>query len=238
MGVPAVVREYLKPGCGVWSIDVMTGPSPDRIESGSLMQALREQDDPGHLHVKDPVVYAQPDGSTHLLFCSHPYSWSCANTGLAVRDRGADGFRLVTRQLVARGPVWDVASTRVTCRFSLPRLGRFASLPPLSILFYDGLECVRQHEENRRAVSRPRGYSCEELSGAMVGFDAEFPRFERLSYLAPLFISPYGTGCSRYVDVVNTKEGLLATWQQSQTDLSQPLVGHRLLLAEVERLLS
>ena len=235
---PAEVREYRKPGCGVWSIDVMTGPSPEELETGSLALALREQDDAGYLHVKDPVVYEQADGSTHLLFCSHPYCWSSANTGLAGRARGADGFRLVSRQLVPRGPAWDVAGTRVTCRFPVPRLGQFAKLPPLSVLFYDGLECVRPHEENRRAVQRPRGYSCEELSGAMVGFDAEFPHFERLSYLAPLFISPYGTGCSRYVDVVSTGEGLLATWQQSQEDRSQPLVGHALPMEEVGRLLS
>ena len=235
---PGEVREHRKLGCGVWSIDVLSGPAPDRLECDTLRSVLREQDDAAYLHVKDPVVYDQPDGSTHLVFCSHPYCWSSANSGLAVRDRGADGFRLVSRQLVPRGPAWDVASTRVTCRFPVPRVGAFAALPPLSILFYDGLECVRQHDENRRAIHRPRGYSCEELSGAMVGFDAEFPRFERLSYLAPLFVSPYGTGCSRYVDVVDTGAGLLATWQQSQENLSQPLVGRFLAAEDVRRLLS
>ena len=39
-----------------------------------------------------------------------------------------------------------------------------------------------------------------------------------------MFISPTGTGCSRYVDVLETKDGFYATWQQSQDDLSQPLV--------------
>lgn len=235
---PDEVREYRKPGCGVWSVDVLCGPAPDRLEGDTLRLALRESSDAAYLHVKDPVVYDQPDGSTSMMFCSHPYCWSSANTGLAVRDRGSEGFRLVSRQVVPRGPAWDVASTRVTCRFPVPRVGAFADLPPLSILFYDGLECVRQHDENRSAVRRPRGYSCEELSGAMVGFDAEFPHFERLSYLAPLFVSPYGTGCSRYVDVVETGKGLLATWQQSQENLSQPLVGHTLATDEVVRLLS
>jgi hypothetical protein len=235
---PAHLREYLKPGCGVWSIDVLRGPAPDRLEASSLSEVLREPDDAACLHVKDPVVYAQPDGSTHLVYCSHPYCWSSANTGLAVRDAGAESFRVVTRQLVSRGPAWDVAGTRVTCRFPVPRLGVFAALPPVSVLFYDGLECVRQHEENRRAVPRPRGYSCEELGGAMAGLDEEFPQVDRLSYLAPLFVSPYGTGCSRYVDVLSRGDRLLATWQQSQDDLSQPLVGHALPLAEVARLLA
>ncbi|NLF16829.1 MAG: exo-alpha-sialidase [Lentisphaerae bacterium] len=235
---PEEVRDYRKPGCGVWSIDCLRGPSPDRLDSASLRPVLRETADAAYLHAKDPVVYGLPDGSTHLMFCSHPYCWSSANTSLAVRPAGAEGFQLVSRQLVPRGPAWDIASTRGTCRFPVPRVGLFADLAPLSILFYDGLECVRSHEENARAVCRPRGYSCEELSGAMVGFDAAFPEFERLSYLAPLFISPCGTGCSRYVDVVATPAGLLATWQQGQDDGSQPLVGHLLPSAEVQRLLS
>jgi hypothetical protein len=235
---PPELREYLKPGCGVWSIDVLSGPSPDQLDTASLRLALREPDDAAWLHVKDPVVSAQPDGSTHLIYCSHPYCWSSANTGLAVREPAADSFTVVTRQLVPRGPAWDVAGTRVTCRFSLPRLGVFAALPSVSVLFYDGLECVRQHDENRRAVHRPRGYSCEELGGAMVGLDDEFPRYERLSHLTPLFVSPYGTGCSRYVNVLNCGDRLLATWQQSQDDLSQPLVGHELPMAEVARWLA
>lgn len=235
---PPEQRAFLKPGCGVWSIDVLSGPSPDRLESASLRQVLREADDAAWLHVKDPVVYARPDGGTHLIYCSHPYCWSSANTGLAVREPGAESFQVVARQLVPRGPAWDVAGTRVTCRFAVPRLGVFAALPPVSVLFYDGLECVRQHDENRRAVQRPRGYSCEELGGAMVGLDDEFPRYERLSHLAPLFVSPYGTGCSRYVDVLTCGDRLVATWQQSQEDLSQPLVSHELPLTEVARLLA
>ncbi|NQV28415.1 MAG: exo-alpha-sialidase, partial [Rhodopirellula sp.] len=54
--------------------------------------------------------------------------------------------------------------------------------------------------------------------------NGSFDHIERLSKYLPQFISPYGTGCSRYVDVLATKAGLIATWQQSQEDLSQPLV--------------
>jgi hypothetical protein len=235
---PQGLESYRKPGCGVWSIDAMTGAAPDALAAGTLGPVLRETTDAAYWHVKDPVVYGLPDGGTHLLYCSHPYCWSSANTGLAAREAGAEGFRLVTRQLVPRGPAWDVAGTRVTCRLPVPRLGRFAEAPPMSILFYDGLECVRQHDQSQRGVQRPRGHSCEELGGALAGLDEEWPRCERLSYLAPLFVSPQGTGCSRYVDVVDTGDGLLATWQQSQEDLSQPLVGNLLPMADVRALLS
>jgi hypothetical protein len=71
----------------------------------------------------------------------------------------------------------------------------------------------------------------------LFGWDEGFPELERLSVLEPLFFSPHGTGSSRYVDVIPTTEGLLATWQQSQPDGSQPLVGHALPLDEVQTIL-
>ena len=88
-------------------------------------------------------------------------------------------------------------------------------------------------------MQRPRGYSCEELGGLAYGFDAEFPRLHRLSRLAPLFVSPEGTGCSRYVSVGKEDDGgLLAIWERSSRSRSQPLVSHRLTGARVARLLS
>ena len=92
--------------------------------------------------------------------------------------------------------------------------------------------------ESEKAKKRPRGYSCEEIGGALFGWDEDFPEMERLSCLEPLFLSPHGTGSSRYVDVIQTADGLLATWQQSQPDTSQPLVGHAVPLDEVQKLLS
>ena len=94
----------------------------------------------------------------------------------------------------------------------------------MSLLFYDGGECVRNHDEHKHAVTRPRGYSCEELGGLAYVTGGDFSRVERLSEFRPLFVSPHGTGCSRYVDVLETDDGYYATWQQSQPDGSQPLV--------------
>ena len=233
---PDEVAEYQKPGTGVWTIDLLKGDSVEALDAGAIEPALAGATDPGHLHVKDPVAFDM-GGATMLVFCSHPFSWASANTGLAVRPHGADTFAVQSWQMAGRGPAWDVAGTRVTCRMPVPRVGAFAGLPPTSVYFYDGLECVRQLDQNPRGVLRPRGHSCEELGGACYGLDDAFPKMKRLSNLHPLFVSPYGTGCSRYVDVLADEEGLFALWQQGQKDGSQPLVGHRLPAREVERIL-
>jgi len=238
---PDGVAEYQKPGTGVWSIDVMSGDSPETLDAGALSRVLPnpgETPDPCYLHYKDPVVFNRADGATVLVFCVHPYCWTCSNTGFAVRHPGETRFDVGMKQMVGRGPAWDVAVTRVTSRLPLPRLGVLRDLPPVSLWFYDGAECVRQHEQNAQGVQRPRGYSCEEIGGAMVGCDDAFPALERLSRVHPFFTSPWGTGCSRYVDALRLDDGILAVWQQSRPDLSQPLVGHFLPMEKVEAILS
>lgn len=234
---PPAVSDIQKPGTGVWSIDMMTGPSPDSLDTESFVGALANQQIPEYLHVKDPVVYDAADGSTHMIFCTHPFSWSSTNTGLAVRPKGASGFRVESWEVVSRGATWDVAATRITARMPIPQIGLFADLPPLSVYFYDGAECLRSHEENVRAVSRPRGYSCEEIGGALVSVDGNFSTIHRLSALYPMFVSPLGTGASRYVDVLETADGWLATWEQGQSNGSQPLVANFLERSKVERIL-
>ncbi len=87
--------------------------------------------------------------------------------------------------------------------------------------------------------SRGRGgWSCEEIGGIAVGDDRDLTRIESLSIEAPLFISPHCTGCSRYVATFADESGIFATWQQSQDDLSQPLVGHFLPMERVREILS
>ena len=85
---------------------------------------------------------------------------------------------------------------------------------------------MRALDENPAAAKRPRGFSCEELGGLAWGWDSEFPKIQRLSVDFPLFVSPHGTGCSRYVSTLTTSGSIMASWQQSQSDLSQPLVGN------------
>jgi hypothetical protein len=235
---PEEVKDYQKPTTGVWSIDVFRGDDVNSLDVSAIQPALSEDLEPGYLHVKDPVPYATGNGDTVLVFCDHPFTWTSANTGYATRPADGETFTVQTWQMVGRGPAWDVAGTRITCRMPVPGVGAFADIEPLSVFFYDGLECCRQHEENPTAVKRPRGYSCEELGGALYGFNAEFPSLLRLSRVKPFFVSPWGTGCSRYVDVLASDDGLFATWQQSQEDQSQPLVGHFLDLDQVTRVLS
>ncbi len=86
-------------------------------------------------------------------------------------------------------------------------------------------------------VKRPRGYSCEEIGGLAFSTETGFPEIERLSINLPLFVSPHGTGSSRYVKTLIAEEGIYAVWQQSQDDFSQPLVLNFLSNSEIEKIL-
>ena len=234
---PRGLSGYQKPGTGVWAIDRFRAPSLAALDAGVGVERLVTGEDPAYLHVKDPNVSPGFRRGQHLLlYCTHPYTWSSASSGYAALS--ARGCRNQTADFFARGPTWDVAATRITCRLPVPRLGAFASQPALSLYFYDGAECLRSHQAHRRAVDRPRGHSCEELGGLAYGYDAEFPRLHRLSRLEPAFVSPEGTGCSRYASVLADPDGgLFAIWQRSSRTRSQPLVGNRLTAARVARLL-
>jgi hypothetical protein len=235
---PEEVGSFLKPNCGVWSIDVISGRSPSELDADTIRCVLREDKQPAYIHIKDPVVFDNAAGETVMIFCNHPFCWSCSNSGYAVRAVGEEEFVLEEMEMVRRGATWDVACTRITDRMEIPRVGAFADLPPASVFFYDGAECVRDHDENAKAVSRPRGYSCEEIGSAFVGLDEQFPTMDRLSVLEPMFISPWGTGCNRYIHTCVTDAGIWVTWQRSEADLSQPLVGNFLSMERIADLLS
>lgn len=234
---PDPLRAFQKPGTGVWSIDCMVGDAPDTLDASTLAPVLGGHAYPEYLHVKDPVVFDLADGRTAMIFCSHPFSWSSSSSGLALREVLEDGFRVESWEMVSRGPAWDVAATRVTDRVVLPQVGPLAGREKVAVYLYDGAECLRSHEENPLAQHRPRGYSCEELGGAFWGSAETTGPLSRLSRLQPMFVSPWGTGCSRYVHALVTTRGILATWQQGQPDGSQPLVAHMLGMDEVEQIL-
>jgi hypothetical protein len=232
---PAPVAALQKPGTGVWSIDRLTGSRPDAIDAATQAPCLAGAE-PDALHVKDPVVFREGD-MTHLYASVHPASWASSNTAWAARAGDGGAFSVRDWQFAPRGPLWDVAVTRVTHRWPVPRIGRFADLPARSVYLYDGAECMRPLDENPRAAARPRGYSCEELGGALWSPDDHPAALRRLSRWAPLFVSPYGTGCSRYLSLMRIGDQLVAMWQQGQPDGSQPLVAHRLPWARVAALL-
>ena len=218
---PKSVADFLKPGAGVWTIDVIRANTVPELASAPV-EAAFSSDCPEHLHVKDPFFWATVAG-VRLGYCSHPFGWSSSNTGVA--DLPAPGSIVTAprHSVFPRGTTWDVAMTRGTCVLPIPSVGMFAD-SDYRLLFYCGGECLRQLDEHSTAVKRPRGYSCEEIGGVAVIVNDDVANAERLSDLLPMFISPTGTGCSRYVDVLATDDGYYATWQQSQADLSQPLV--------------
>lgn len=232
---PDELEGYLKPGTGVWTIDRLEAPSLAALKQAKHTTIVQSAD-PRFMHVKDPLLYSIDEQHQLLFFCSHPFCWTSSNTGYVECDR-AGGFKgEIEFDAFPRGYTWDVAISRATSVLDLPSVGAFKNRTA-SLLFYDGGECVRNHEEHQHAVSRPRGYSCEELGGVAFFCNGDYNRIERLSVTQPFFVSPHGTGCSRYVDVLATPDALIATWQQAQEDGSQPLVMHQLSMADVEAIL-
>lgn len=232
LGYPAGFEDFLKPGTGVWTIDRLTADSVEALAEAKpeSFWGCRE---PNYLHVKDPFVYESGPDETTVFFCTHPFGWSSSNTGFV----DAKGQHEAVYDFFPRGASWDVAMTRGTCLIDVPMVGAFADTD-VTLVFYDGGECVRNLEQHSNAVSRPRGYSCEELGGLAYFAEGDLGAIERISQHFPHFVSPHGTGCSRYVDVLHTGEALIATWQQGQADGSQPLVMHSLTNAEIEEILS
>jgi len=231
---PDGFAEYQKPGTGIWEIDVFEGDSLENLDV-SRIRAVLSSADPEKLHIKDPAVFDMND-KTWMIYCKHPFSWNCSYTG-AAEIKNSSAVRTTSEDLLPRGYTWDIAVSRLTCRMPVPKIGIFAGLPPVSVYFYDGAECIREHPQNEKGVHRPRGYSCEEIGGLAWGFDEEFPRIRRLSRHFPLFVSDQGTGCSRYVSAIHNGENLAVCWQKSMADFSQPLVFHSLDKKEISEIL-
>ena len=234
IGYPESFEGFLKPGTGVWTIDRIEADSIDELR-GAPIRTILQARDPQFIHVKDPFLYEHGNGESLLLFCSHPFCWTSSNTGYAVLHDGPLVPAATVYDFFPRGTTWDVAMTRATCAWDVPRLGRFRDRQ-VTLLFYDGGESLRNLQEHEAAIQRPRGYSCEELGGVAYFVDGELNNVQRLSKYRPLFVSPWGTGCSRYMDVLTTEDGVIATWQQSQSDHSQPLVMNFVTKDEMTRL--
>lgn len=232
---PEPVTDFLKPGAGVWTIDVIRAATIEELKTAPVQSAFSSRC-PEHLHVKDPFFWTTSRGD-RLGYCSHPFGWSSSNTGVVDLPTTGQQAQQPEHSVFPRGSTWDVAMTRGTCVLPVPQVGAFADRQD-KLLFYCGGECLRPLDEHGTAVQRPRGYSCEEIGGAAVFPGDDVAKAQRLSSLLPMFISPYGTGCSRYVDVLATEEGFYSTWQQSQTDLSQPLVLNFLPIARATEILS
>lgn len=231
---PKGLESFLKPGTGVWTIDLLCADAIDGL-NGAPIHTILETGDPRFAHLKDPFLGSHR-GQDCLLFCTHPFCWTSSNTGYVPLTEGAPTIEKAKLDFFPRGSTWDVAITRGTALVQLPRVG-VCKDKARSLFFYDGGECVRNLDEHKEAVKRPRGYSCEELGGVAYCEDGDLDQVHRLSVTAPLLVSPYGTGCSRYVDVLETETHYLATWQQAQADGSQPLVMNTVAKSEIEAIL-
>lgn len=232
---PQRVSEFLKPGAGIWMIDVLRANTIEELQTAEVCAAFRSED-PLNLHVKDPFVWSFETGD-RLGFCSHPFNWTSSNTGVVDFPELGSSVAEPEYCVIARGPAWDVAITRGTSVLRLPSVG-ICRDQRINLLFYCGGECVRSLDEHATSVRRPRGYSCEELGGVLSYRGDDLSTADRLSDILPLFVSPTGTGCCRYVDVLEVPEGYFVTWQQSQPDLSQPLMLNYVAREQVEAILS
>lgn len=233
---PKVVEDFKKPGTGVWTIDTIRANSIEELKSVKI-QSLLERQDSQHLHHKDPIVFKNTQEDTLLIFCTSPFSWSSSNSVLAIRPKGSSKYENFNYAFFPRGYTWDIAISRITGILKVPQISSFINLPLTYLFFYDGGESMREYDEHPRAVKRPRGYSCEEIGGLAFSTEDDFPNLERLSINFPLFTSPFGTGSSRYVKILQVKEGIFATWEQSQSDFSHPLVINFISKDEVEKIL-
>ncbi len=214
---PAPVESYEKPGTGVWTIERMSAPTVEELASARPSTILASGD-PATLQVKDPFLAERPDGGLYLFFCHHSFSWSSSGTGyLALGPDGKPEGKPVY-DCYPRGPAWDVAITRGSCVLPLDEP------KGVGLVFYDGGECLRKLDEHAKGAKRPRGYSCEELGGLGYYSGGDPTTFTRISDIFPEFLSPDGTGCLRYVDVLATHDAYYATWQQSRPDGSQALM--------------
>jgi hypothetical protein len=234
---PDGLKEFLKPGAGVWTIEQLKAYSIEGL-SCAPVETILEGRDPRWLHVKDPFVYEQDNGDLLLGFVSHPFNWTSSNAGYTIRKAGDESFSPPVFDFFPRGCTWDVAMSRITAWLRVPQVGIFAERPAMTLIFYDGGESVHDLDQHEQGIKRPRGYSCEELGGLAVADGDGIHNIERLSVNMPMFISPMGTGTSRYVDVLETAAGYYATWQQSQENFSQPLVMNFLSRTEAEEILS
>ena len=221
---PDPVAAFQKPGTGIWTVDVLAAPTPEALES-ALPRPWLASTEPDFLHVKDPFVVSRGGKPAWIGVCTHPFSWSSSNTAIFPAGAWDVGPKWPTATWIERGRSWDVAITRVTAMVDLSRWddGRFGND---YLAFFDGGECLREHPPHPEGVRRARGYSCEELSGAAHWRVGE-PRLERLDPLGPMFTSPHGSGCCRYVDVWPSEDYWFATWQQAAADGSQPLMIRR-----------
>ena len=225
---PVGYEDFHKPGTGSWTIDRITASHVEDLNIASIENVIDCQD-PRWFNVKDPFVYTNNNNDLVLGFCTHPFNWASSNSAYCVRKNGEEKFSTPVFDWFPRGFCWDVGIARATCFLEVKGIG--------TLVFYDGGEAMRDYPQHEKASKRPRGSSCEELGGLAIFSDDKPETVQRISSVLPSFVSSTGSGSLRYIDVLETEDGYYATWQQSQSNFSQPLMLRFLPKKEVESLL-
>ena len=151
---PEALGSFQKPGTGVWSIDRIGAASIEALDSATMTE-VQSSGEGATLHVKDPVVFDSPASGTALMFVRTRSAGRVPTPAWPSAVRGASSCCRHT-------PCWNAEQRGTLPVRASPiawlchRWALLAGLPPLSLYFYDGAECLRSLDENAKAVSRPR----------------------------------------------------------------------------------
>lgn len=220
---PEGFESFKKKGTGVWSIDTISSLTLEGLATAPVKPFLISTT-AEHLHIKDPAIYSLDSGELVMLFSHHPYNWASSNTGMISFNNLKADLEHINWNFLPRGNTWDVAISRGTALWNIPRCGVFQESEPFSLIMYDGGECMLPLDSHSEENNINKGYSCEELGGLALYSGSPLIYKDRISLHTPMFISHSGTGCSRYVSLLQTKDGIYCSWQQSGQLGEQSLV--------------
>lgn len=182
------------PGSGQWRVDVLQAAQPEQMSVAHASGLFL----PGPLRVdavKDPYVFVD-QGTSYMYLSTFLSPAGPAPTSLAA---GTGGKNFEWQGLVLDvGQGWDAHQARIS---SVMRYG------PGYLAYYDG--------------GRSAAEDTEERCGWAVSVDLR--SWRKVNTHGPTLTSPHGTGSLRYVDLVQTAEGLYAYFEYARPDGSHEL---------------
>jgi len=207
---------------GRWRVDRLEAESIDKLDPASRRPVFTA-DQLGIEGVKDPNVFVHggiywmllsyvptPAGATHEQMHA---SADIYNTGLSL-SCSAVASSLDGKDWLWHGPImrpqpgsgrWDAYATRVCC---------VVPAGPIWIAYYDGARSVEENYEERTGLAvggicpePAAGPASPSTGAAPLPAGAPAPvggllAFRSITPHGPALVSPHGSGCLRYVDVV------------------------------------
>jgi len=207
---------YVDPADSRWRIDVLEADRPEAFDPGLARPALTAAST-GTEGVKDPWVF-KLGGLWHMLVsfaAARPVDAATrrqmhatadvfntgvlvAPTGLAVSEDGVNWGWYGEVFGVGDEGAWDAYQSRI---------GSLLYRAPLWLGYYDGSASVEGNYEER--------------CGLAYSFDLR--NWERVTLSGPALVSPHGSGCLRYVDVVPRQGQLHFYYEYARPDGSHEL---------------